>query len=62
MTLKNLFEKEIDQINDENQMRLRNINKRSKKNFMRNMKKRSMKSQRTLKKRLENEKRQHIKY
>ena len=62
MTLKNLFEKVIDQINDENQMRLRNINKRSKKNFMRNMKKRSMKSQRTLKKRLENEKRQHIKY
>ena len=61
MTLKNLFEKEIDQINDENQMKLRNINKRSKKNFMRNMKKRSMKNQRTLKKRLENEYRQYIK-
>ena len=47
---------------DEDLDRRRNINKRSKKNFMRNMKKRSMKSQRTLKKRLRNKNRQYIKY
>ena len=62
MTVKEFFDKEIHIYDDEDLDRRRNINKRSKKNFMRNMKKRSMKSQRTLKKRLENEKRQHIKY
>ena len=62
MTLKEFFKKEMHIYDDEDLDRSRNINKRSKKNFMRNMKKRSMKSQRTLKKRLRNENRQYIKY
>ncbi len=62
MTVKEFFKKEMHIYDDEDLDRRRNINKRSKKNFMRNMKKRNMKSQRTLKKRLRNENRQYIKY
>ena len=62
MTVKEFFKKEMHIYDDEDLDRRRNINKRSKKNFMRNMKKRSMKSQRTLKKRLRNKNRQYIKY